>query len=210
MSYFVVTCQQYLICSYWFLMIIFCTSRVLLLFCVVSMLTNTVNGVAIFVLSSKFVASVCTCLSSLIDMDGRPGSSVSVTLSCTFLKVLVFPYTLHWGEVLLLYWQNVCEFQLPSLRSPTRDETQSFVPLCCKSIAVQQCSQLHRIQLKHWVDNHECRFEKSAEEFHCYKLVSLYVIRDFHCLGNEDQTLGCDDVLVSYLFICYRIFRGAC
>jgi len=84
-------------------MIYFFTITVLLLFCVVSMLTNTLNGVAIFVLSSKFVALVCTCLSSLIDMDGRPGSSVSVTLSWTFLKVLVFPSTLQWGEILLLY-----------------------------------------------------------------------------------------------------------
>jgi len=42
------------------------------------MFTSTLNGVAIFVLSSKFVVLVCTCFSSLIDMDGRPGSSISV------------------------------------------------------------------------------------------------------------------------------------
>jgi hypothetical protein len=155
------------------------------------MLTNTLNAVAIFVLSSKFVALVCTCLL-------WSWSSVSVTLFWwTFLKVLVFPYTLHWGEVLSLYWQMFVNFN--SLHSVHPQETKHN-PLFLFAANPQCCSSVHsytgfnlRTELITTNGVSKSRLTSFIE------LVSLYLIRGFHCVGNEDQIHGCDDVWFGYL-----------
>jgi len=79
-------------------------------------------------------------------------------------------------------------------------------PLFLFAANPQWCSNVHNhtgFNLRR-VDNHEWLFEKSADEFHFYQLVSLYVIRGFHCVGNEDQILGCDDMSVGYLLQNFR------
>jgi hypothetical protein len=126
---------------------IFWTGRVLPLLCVISVLLGIFNDVCVRFVVEHYGCSLHHFM--IIDLIGRSSPTFSIGRTLwMFLKVVRISYTLCWGKTLSLYWAHKTLVTQPLLhRSPIGKEPQPFVLPYCKSTAVQQYFQSHRLQL---------------------------------------------------------------
>ena len=64
---------------------------------------NTISSI-VTLLSVRIMTLASSSFSSVVDVDGRPERSASITLVRPFLNISVHSYTLHRGNALSPYW----------------------------------------------------------------------------------------------------------
>jgi hypothetical protein len=94
--------------------------------------------------SVRLMALACSCLLSLVAVDGHSIHSESFMLVLSFLEVSIHSYRLHQGNALSPYWAHKCgEFQPFQLLLRSKHETCTSIFLWCKLKVVQPHSVLH-------------------------------------------------------------------